>query len=260
MTPDDTLRFRLTLHYDGSEFLGWQRQPRGRTVQSELEAALEQLTGKRRMVTAAGRTDRGVHATGQVASLTLPRRWTAGELRRALNAVLPHDVWVEEVREAPKDFHPRRDAVARSYMYRVGLAEAAHSPFHARWCWALERKVEPDRLHQGAGILPGEHSFRAFAKSGQEARGYRCRIDEACWRPWEGLGVALYITANRFLHHMIRYLVSTMVDVGTGRRSLDEMVELLKDPDTSLRTSPPAPPEGLFLTRVDYPEPETTLN
>lgn len=254
MESGEEIRFRLTLHYDGSDFHGWQLQPEVRTVQGELEAALERLTGAPRRVTGAGRTDRGVHATGQVAAVTLPDRWDAPELGRALNAVLPTDVWVAEARRVNLEFHPRYDAVERSYTYRVGIAAETSSPFHRPWCWALGRDLDRDALDAAAGALPGEHSFRAYRKSGQPERGDRCRVRSAAWEPWGELGLAFQVTADRYLHHMVRYLVGTMVEVARGRRPATDFVELLEDPETELETSPPAPPEGLFLTRVGYPE------
>ena len=254
MTSEAERRFRLTLQYDGTYFLGWQLQPRGRTVQGALQDALERLTGEKHTVTASGRTDTGVHATGQVVALTLPPRWDIPELHRALNALLPEDVWVEGIVQVPEDFHPRFHAIARSYRYQVGLVPESASPFHHPWCWPLVREVDVDLLQRAAALTLGEHSFRAFAKAGQEHRGDRCIVSEATWVQWGEVGVALHITANRFLHHMVRYLVGTMAEVGLGRRSLEEMVALLTDPETKLVTSRPAPPEGLFLTRVHYPE------
>jgi tRNA pseudouridine38-40 synthase len=253
--PDaDTRRFQLTLHYDGSRFQGWQLQPEGRTVQGEIQAALLRLTGASRPVIASGRTDRGVHALGQVAAVTLPSRWEGSELRRALNAVLPADIWIESARVVLPSFHPRFDARGRSYRYQLGLHPSASSPFHRPWCWPLASDLDTELLRQGAALLLGERSFRAFAKAGQEKRGNRCRVSESAWIPWDGLGQAFLITADRFLHHMVRYLVGTMVEVARGRRMLSEMEELLTDPHTGLHTSPPAPPEGLFLTRVHYPD------
>jgi tRNA pseudouridine38-40 synthase len=249
-------RFRLTLHYDGSYFQGWQIQPRGRTVQGAVEDALKRLTGRRYPVIASGRTDTGVHATGQVAAVTLPPRWDVAELHRALNAVLPQDIWVESVSRASADFHPRFHAVARTYLYQVGLVPRAESPFFRSWCWPLPHPVEVDTLHRAAGFLPGNRSFRAFAKTGQEHRGDVCSVSEALWIPWGPVGIAFRITANRFLHHMVRYLVGTMVEVGWGRRSLEDFQDLLDNPATELVTSRPAPPEGLFLSRVHYREPE----
>jgi tRNA pseudouridine38-40 synthase len=253
VASDGTIRFRLLLHYDGSRYHGWQLQPVEPTVQGELEAALARLSGARRTVVGAGRTDRGVHATGQVASVDLPERWDAPTLRRALNAVLPRDIWVERADVADPSFHPRFDAVARSYAYRVGMSERSASPFFRPWCWALRRPVDRDRLAAAALELPGDHSFRAFAKAGQEERGDRCIVDSAAWEPWEDLGMVFRVTANRYLHHMVRYLVGTMVAIGRGERPAGDLRALLRDDPTGLKTSPPAPPEGLFLTAVEYP-------
>ncbi len=249
----DERRFRLTLHYDGSNFFGWQMQRKERTVQGELQATLERLTGAPRTMMAAGRTDSGVHATGQVVSLTLPERWTAASLRGALNALLPRDIWVADAAPAPASFHPRYHATAREYGYRLGFSAQSASPFHSAWCWPLAVDLDIDRLHAAAALLPGEKSFAAFARAGQEQRGDRCNILEARWAPWE-LGMEFTVVANRFLHRMVRYLVGTMVDVARGRRPIGEMRALLDGTGRQLVTSPPAPAAGLFLRRVTYPD------
>lgn len=260
---EDGHRLRLTLHYDGGGFAGWQLQPDERTVQGELEAALARLTGGPVRVVAAGRTDRGVHATGQVVGLVLPRRWDGATLRRALNAVLPKDIWVADARAAADGFHARYDAVARGYTYRVGTAAVSRSPFLRRGCWPLAEPLDAAALNDAARRFIGEHSFRAFAKAGQPERGERCTVYAAAWREWAGAGLLFAVVANRFLHHMVRYMVGTMVDVARGRRAADEIDALLAaDGDSAgagaagrpLETSPPAPPEGLYLTRVWYPE------
>jgi tRNA pseudouridine38-40 synthase len=260
VSPETERRFRLTVQYEGTYFLGWQRQARGRTVQGEMEYALQRLTGVRHPIVAAGRTDSGVHATGQSVALNVPPRWEAQELRRALNATLPHDIWVESAVRVPADFHPRYAALARSYRYQLGLTEEAFSPFRRPWCWPLIRQPDPDFLHAGAELLVGDQSFRAFAKVGQESRGDRCQVTEARWVPWDGGGLALEITANRFLHHMVRYLVGTLVEIGQHLRPMSHLSELLQGGQTPLTTSPPAPPEGLFLTKVHYPKLDSELN
>jgi tRNA pseudouridine38-40 synthase len=259
----DAACFALLVHYDGAPFHGWQLQPDAPTVQGELERVLARITGGTRIpVTGSGRTDRGVHATGQVASVTLPDpagRWNAPALRRSLNALLPDTIWIEEVRRVPPSFHPRFDARRRSYRYRVGTSPQARSPLHARGCWPTD-PVPPDAalLHAAAALLPGDRSFRAFARAGQEERGDRCHLMAAAWHPWkedaegEILGWTFHVTANRYLHHMVRYLVGTMVAVARGERPLAELEALLDDPDSGLVTSPPAPAQGLFLTRVEY--------
>jgi len=245
------IRLQLVVHYDGSGFHGWQFQPDLRTVQSELQAGLSRLADSPRTIVGSGRTDTGVHATGQVASVDMPAKWDAAALHRSLNAVLPDDVWVESVRAVRHDFHPRYDAVARSYEYHLGLGAAAASPFHRRWCWALCQPLVLNTLQEAARPLIGEHSFEAFAKAGQPERGYRCTVASADWSEWE-LGARFRITADRYLHHMVRYLVGTMVDIARGRRPPVDMTRLLMN-DPALETSPPAPPEGLFLARVEYP-------
>ncbi|MSR22484.1 MAG: tRNA pseudouridine(38-40) synthase TruA [Gemmatimonadetes bacterium] len=257
MTSPELLRFCLTVQYDGSPFHGWQRQKADRTVQGELEAVLLELTRARRPVVGSGRTDTGVHALGQVASVEVPERWSAAQLRSAMNARLPAEIWVSEVRRAAPGFHPRYDAITRSYEYRLGTDREAASPFCQRWCWnTSEDSPDPRLLAEAAQMIKGERSFRSFAKAGQPTRGERCRVMESAWSPWStgaGPGLRFLITADRYLHHMVRYLVGTMVEVARGRRPLQDMRDLLEHPGGSLVTSPPAPPEGLFLRRVEYP-------
>lgn len=253
MNPPGEVRVQLVLHYDGSRFFGWQLQPHGRTVQGELHAALQRLTGAPGRAVGAGRTDRGVHAKGQVAAVDVPARWDAASLRRALNAVLPDDLWVRTARIVHPDFHPRYDATGRTYEYRVGVDEIARSPFHRPWCWPLCVELDRSLLDRSAAILRGEHAFGAFAKSGQPERGVNCTVRDATWAPWNGMGLSFRITANRYLHHMVRYLVGTMVDVARKRRPPDDVATLLSESRRGLETSPPAPPEGLFLTEVEYP-------
>lgn len=248
-------RIKLTLQYDGSGFFGWQVQPGARTIQGVLEEAVSRLANRPTTVVGAGRTDRGVHATGQVASVLVPGKWTPDSLRRALNAILPPDIRVSAAEEVTLDFHARFDATARSYVYRVGTTESALSPFRRRWCWPLARELDRPVLDAAAEQIVGDHSFRAFAKAGQEERGDRCTVMRAEWRDWSQFGVELHITANRFLHHMVRYLVGTMVEMALGRRPLADMARLLAG-EPGLETSPPAPPEGLFLTHVAYNETE----
>ena len=250
MDPSDTTRLKLTVHYDGSAFHGWQYQPHHRTVQGELQATLSRLANRPRTVVGAGRTDSGVHATGQVATVDMPLGWEPPTLRRSLNAMLPRDVWIETVEHVPPRFHPRYDAVARTYRYDVGLDDRSGSPFHRPWCWAVREEIDHGSLRAAAALLPGTHSFRAFSKSGQPERGDRCIVSEAAWTEWD-LGVRFHIRANRYLHHMVRYLVGTMIEIARGRRPLSDLNGLLEGrPD--LETSPPAPPEGLFLTLVEY--------
>ena len=250
---DETVRIRMVLHYDGADFSGWQYQPDSRTVQGQLEATLRRLLGKgggRVKVVGAGRTDSGVHATGQVAAVDVPIRWSARELRSALNATVGKGIWIESASVARPDFHPRYHARARTYLYRVGTDSLAASPHEVGRCWPLRLPLDVGLLARGSELLLGSRSFELFARAGQSERGHVCTVSGAEWVPWR-LGTAFRITANRFLHRMVRYLVGTLVDVARGRRPLSDIDGLLlRKP--GLVTSPPAPPSGLFLERVDY--------
>ncbi len=229
-------------------------QRSGRTVQGTLEQVLKRLTGERRPVLGSGRTDRGVHATGQVAAVTVPAKWTATELRRAMNALLPDDIWIESATPVRPDFNPRYAATSREYHYRLGLEPLSHSPFHRRFCWGIERQPDLEVLQHLAALLPGDRSFAAFAKAGQEHRGDRCNLTAAEWVVWEPLGISFRVQANRFLHHMVRYLVGTMVSIALGGRDEAHFMRLLEgNSDKHLVTSPPAPAQGLYLTGVSYP-------
>jgi tRNA pseudouridine38-40 synthase len=243
----------LLLHYDGGSFAGWQRQKTDRTVQAELEAALKRLTGAPLAVVGAGRTDAGVHALGQVAAASVPERWEPGALVRALNAVLPGDIGVAAARRMTPGFNPRRDAVERTYCYRIGLDSGARSPFRLRYEWALRPPLDVSLLAAAAALLEGEHGFQALAAAGQEKAHWRCRIAEARWeRREDATGLEFWISADRFLHHMVRFLVGTMVAIATGRRPLSDLRGLL-DAEDNRAASAPAPPHGLFLVQVRYP-------
>jgi len=216
-----------------------------------LESTLRRLTGLDIRAVGAGRTDAGVHATGQVAGVLLPKRWEATELRRALNETLPRDMWVAAATEAPDSFHARYDAVARGYVYRLGTTPVSRSPFLRRWCWPLIETVSFEALNDAAQRFVGDHSFRAFAKTGQPQRGERCIMHRAEWREWEPAGFEFAVVANRFLHHMVRYMVGTMVEIARARRPASDIDALLAGTD-DMHMSPPAPPEGLYLSRVYY--------
>jgi tRNA pseudouridine38-40 synthase len=248
----DPIRFGITVQYDGADFHGWQYQPDRRTVQGVLQDVLARLGDRPCTVLGSGRTDTGVHSIGQVASVDMPPSWTAEALHRALNSMLPSDLWIESVGVARADFHPRYDASARTYEYRIGSTRAAASPFHCRWCWPLPDDLDGDLLSSAASCLGGTQSFLAFSKAGQPERGEECTVRSAAWSEWDH-GKRFMITADRYLHHMVRYLVGTMVDIARGRRPPSDLPRLLQN-DPGLTTSPPAPPEGLFLKHVEYPD------
>jgi tRNA pseudouridine38-40 synthase len=244
------------IHYDGGQFVGWQRQRDGRTVQAEFEAVLERLTGRHTTATGAGRTDTGVHAHGQGVGFLTDERWgnDPSGLRRALNALLPRDMWVEQVHAMRPGFDARRSAVARRYRYLVGTDSAAQSPFRRPYEWGLGRPLDPPMLTAAADLAIGEHDFRGLASHGGAPKPhYRCRVALADWAPRaDGAGMMFTIEADRFVHHMVRFLVGAMIDIALHRRPLSDFSELLAASDNRA-ASPPAPPQGLYLMAVRYP-------
>ena len=244
---------QLVLHYDGSAFAGWQRQPNERTVQGELEQVLTRLTGSHVAALGAGRTDAGVHARGQAVGVRVPERWSAANLRRALNALLPRDIWVKAAFEMRPDFHARYSALARRYSYYVGTDAEARSPFRRHTEWPYTAPLDRAVLEHATSFLVGDHCFVAFAVRGTAPKTdtHRCTVLAARWRDREG-GLVLEIEANRFLHHMVRFLVGTLVESASGRRDPGAVQRLLVAP-TNDDVSPPAPAHGLFLDRVTYP-------
>ena len=251
----DQRTIQLVLQYDGAGFAGWQRQPGPRTVQGELEAGMSRLLGTPTGVMGAGRTDAGVHARGQAVGVTVPATWTPASLRRALNAVCPPDMWIAEAFEMAPEFHARYSATARRYSYRVGTDEAARSPFRRRWEHAVLRPIDHGVLSAMTTQLLGEHQFFAFAVRGTApiTDAHRCQIHHAAWVPVEG-GLRFDIQANRFLHHMVRFLVGTMLQIATGERPVTDFGTLLVA-DRNDDISPPAPPHALCLEAVEYPAP-----
>lgn len=245
---------QLVLHYDGSAFAGWQVQPEQRTVQGEVERVLAGLCGQRVVAQGAGRTDAGVHARGQAVGVRVPEKWTPPQLRRAMNALLPDDVWIAAAHEMRPEFHARFSATSRRYAYQVGTDEEAHSPFRRKTEWAYRHSIQRDVLDRAAAALPGDHRFIAFAVRGTAppTDSHRCTVTEARWIDRPG-GLTFFIQANRFLHHMVRFLVGTMLAEASGQRP-ERSVSALLVADANDDVSPPAPAHGLVLEQVMYPQ------
>ena len=245
--------FLAVVHFDGSRFVGWQRQREGRSVQGEFDRVLERLAGGPVTAHAARRTHAGGHALGLGVSFSLPDKWTAPAAHRALNALLPPDCWVESVSPMRAGFHARKSAATRAYRYDIGTDAASASPFRRTFEWALGRPLDAGALRSAAGAIRGEHDFQSFSVRGQDKPHWRCRIIRAEWTDrGEGRGMSFHVEADRFLHHMVRMLVGTMVDIGLGRRPLADMAALLLRGD-NLETSPPAPAQGLYFVAAVYP-------
>jgi tRNA pseudouridine38-40 synthase len=274
--------WKLTLAYDGTDFSGWQVQPGERTIQGELQAALKRVCKESPLPQGSGRTDAGVHAMGQVASFALAAPIPPENLQRALNRTLPPSIRILETRIVPDTFHARHSAVAKMYEYRV-YRGAICPPFLARYVYACSWPMDVEALQRAARLFEGTHDFLSFAATDPELAGRVLDEDaEPDERPlprpgfqamppmpatvktvyssvWEtrpapeGELLIYRVRGSGFLHHMVRNLVGTMLDVGRGRTGVDEIPGILAARDRTA-AGPTAPSRGLFLCSVEYGE------
>lgn len=244
---------RAVVEYDGTDFAGWQRQSGRRTVSRAIEEALGRVTGEEARIIGAGRTDAGVHATGQVAHFDT--RWTGetAELLRALNAVLPSDVALRALDAAPDGFHARHSAIGREYRYAIWNA-AQRSPMARRTTFAVDRPLDEGRMAKAAAHLVGVHDFAAFGKP-MTPGGPTVRNVERAEVVRTGATVEILLASNAFLRHQVRRTIGFLVAVGLGRLEPDFAIALVGGA-TSGRDTWRAPAHGLILTRVIYPSDE----
>jgi tRNA pseudouridine38-40 synthase len=242
------IRLRVDLAYVGTGFHGWQEQAAPlRTVQGELRVCLERLLGHGGGLTGAGRTDTGVHARGQVCHLTVRGPREANRVLRALAAVVPEDIEIEKVRRVSHHFNARYSATARRYSYHLQFQRDLFRPYAHYVPWTLDRSA----MDQAAQQLLGRHDFTSFCKKTSLRRNNDCQID-VCRFDWRDDSAIFHVRANRFLHNMVRNMVGTLLDVGTGVRAPEAIASILTACDRS-RAGRTAPARGLFLEEVIYP-------
>jgi tRNA pseudouridine38-40 synthase len=243
------MRIRVTLEYDGANYSGWQLQSGQDSIQARIESALAKIFGEDVRIHGAGRTDAGVHARGQVAAFDLPRPFAADDLRRALNAILPPDVAVTGAAEVSGEFDPRRAARSRIYEYRV-LNREYRSAFEYRYAWLVRDALDLEAMNAAARVFIGEHDFAGFRTLGSEEKSTVRRIHASAWRRDDQI-LTYHIEATAFLRHMVRSMVAAMVEVGRGKRSVEDVVRMIESGDRALVPAA-APACGLFLIEVRY--------
>ncbi len=252
------LRLKLTLEYDGGGFGGWQLQPNAGSVQGAIEAAFAEITGESVRVNAAGRTDAGVHARGQVAHADCASALEPAELCKALNAVLPDDVAVRDLAVVAHEFNARRDAVCKRYVYRI-LNRVAPSPLRRARTWQLRSALDVEAMAKAAELVRGSHDFAAFrgAPGGPPGEEETRRSLDVLDVVRDGDEVHVVAEGKSFLRYMVRNLVGTLVEIGQGRRPPEDMTAILASGDRA-RAGPTAPARGLCLEEIRYADERDT--
>jgi tRNA pseudouridine38-40 synthase len=238
---------KLVIEYDGTNFVGWQIQANGRTVQEEITKVLEQVLQEPINLIGSGRTDSGVHARGQAASFRTNAGLGVGSILSALNGILPDDIYVHSVEDVPAGFNARYAARERVYRYYITLKPTA---IGRQYQWYVKYDLNVPLMNEVASLIVGEHDFESFCKYDAEVEHYRCTIMKTTWTQTPGT-LVYEIRGNRFLHGMVRALVGTMVDVGRGYIPASSFTEIMAAHDRR-KAGMAAPPHGLFLEEVLY--------
>lgn len=244
------VRYQAILKYDGAEFSGMQRQAQARTVQGVVEEALHKIGWQGKSILFAGRTDAGVHASGQMVSFDLDWRHAESDLLNALNASLPADVAASSVNSAEDDFHPRYDALSRRYRYSI-FCQPLPDPLRERYAWRVWPQVDMKSMQTGVQYLLGEHDFSCFGTPPKPGGATVRNVLEANWRQ-EGDALTFDIEANAFLYHMVRRIVSQQIEIGQNKYPPETVARYLNGKITK-PIQGLAPPNGLFLVKVRYP-------
>lgn len=242
-------RIKLTLGYDGTAYHGWQKQPHQSTVQGHLEDALYRLTQQPLCIYGAGRTDTGVHALGQVAHFDTSVSRTPAEWIRALNAMLPEDIVVNNVEEVDESFHARFSACGKTYRYQI-LHAKQPAPLWRHTRWFVHYDLDVTRMRDTAKTLVGLHCFTSFCAADTDAPNHVIDLQQIHIEE-NGAFIDITLNAPRFLRYMVRNIVGFLVEAGRGKRSSDEIPDLLAAKDRRA-AGPTAPPQGLILVKIDY--------
>ena len=246
------MRYLITISYDGTLFSGYQKQPKERTIQSELEKALKEINGGKKVdVHASGRTDAGVHALNQKVHFDLETKITTDKLVKGLNSLLPKDIYVKNAIEVKEDFHARFSAIGKEYIYILNMGE--YNPIERNYVYQYNKKLDVVEMERAMKYLEGEHNFKSFTKTDEEKDDYVRTISQTnLIRDSKDLyKITLLLVGTGFLRYMVRNIVGTLINVGEGKIKSEEVIEILKKEDRKA-AGKTANPEGLYLKNVFY--------
>ena len=246
------MKFFITFSYDGSSFNGYQKQPSKRTVQGEMEKVLKQINDNKKVdITASGRTDAGVHAINQKAHFSLNIDINTDKLKKALNSLLPKDIYVKQVEIASEEFHARFSAIGKEYIYKINMGE--YNPIERNYIYQYNSKLDVVEMERALKYLEGTHNFKTFTKSDEEKDDYVRTISQtSIVRDSKDVNqLTLTFVGTGFLRYMVRNMVGTLIEIGEGKRKSEDIIDMLKKDDRRV-AGKTANPEGLYLRNVFY--------
>ena len=246
------MRYFMTFSYDGTNFLGYQKQPRGRTVQKVIESALKEINGGKSVsVCASGRTDAGVHALNQKAHFDMDKKISTDKLIKGINSLLPEDVHVKKIEEVSDDFHARYNAIGKEYVYKINMGE--YNPIERNYVYQYNHKLDIIAMERGLKYFEGEHNFKSFTKANDEIVDYVRNISQtSIVRDSKDLNkIIITFVGNGFMRYMVRNMVGVLIEIGEGKRNCDDVVNIFDYEDRSF-AGKTAPACGLYLRNVFY--------
>lgn len=246
------MKFFITFSYDGSSFNGYQKQPSKRTVQGEMEKVLKQINDNKKVdITASGRTDAGVHAINQKAHFSLNIDINTDKLKKALNSLLPKDIYVKQVENVSEEFHARFSAIGKEYIYKINMGE--YNPIERNYIYQYNSKLDVVEMERALKYLEGTHNFKTFTKSDEEKEDYVRTISQtSIVRDSKDVNqLTLTFVGTGFLRYMVRNMVGTLIEIGEGKRKSEDIIDMLKKEDRRV-AGKTANPEGLYLRNVFY--------
>lgn len=246
------MRYFMTFSYDGTNFAGYQKQPRERTIQKVLEDAIKEINaGKSVNVCASGRTDAGVHALNQKAHFDLDTNITCDKLLKGINSLLPDDIYVKKIEEVDDNFHARFNAIGKEYIYKINMGE--YNPIERNYCYQYNHKLDISAMERGLKYLEGEHNFKSFTKANDEIVDYVRTISmTSIVRDSKDLNkIIITFVGTGFMRYMVRNMVGLLIEIGEGKRNSEDIINILKEEDRTV-AGKTAPACGLYLRNVFY--------